>query len=124
VSDIRRITSDDSATARMEAARKSRNRLVYERNLWMAVVSRLFPSHITPATQRGNHPDTFAHIVCIHTPAGQIATRISKDDLPMFEHLTKDRVSDWDRHTYFDKITRLERLASEPAKSRQRVRRS
>ena len=120
--DISRATYDDSATARMTAARQSRNRLARERNQWLSVFTRHLPkgwsAHLAPA-QTEPKEGGWNFVVCLHSPVGQIATRIAPDDLDLFDHL-KETASDWDRHTYSDKLDRLGQLCKTPIRKHRR----
>ena len=98
-----------SATARMEAARGVKQDAVTRELLWAGIGSRLWPSHLAP--HRSPRHDC-SWIVCIHSPAGQIAYRLTDEELPLFAHLRRS-ANDGHDYTGTDKIARLLHLATE-----------
>jgi len=83
----------------------------HERNMLVAFVSRVHPSH------RYKHPeadtawdDDWRWIVCIHSPAGQLTWHIHDSEIDLFAHLAcddKELPGHWDGHTTTEKYERL-----------------
>ena len=87
----------------MEAARRHRAGALQERNLLIGVLSRLWPSHLSPSAT----PQQDRVVVCVHSPAGQLAWHISQQEaVDTFAHL-KTQPNDWDHHTTGEKIDRM-----------------
>lgn len=106
---VDRATSADTATKRMEAARRNRERLIFERNVLVAILTRLWPSHRVVHAYKQTAP--WRDFVCIHSPAGQLVWHITDDEAAtVFAHL-KVEPNDWDGHTHNEKILRLCNLA-------------
>jgi len=81
-----------------------------ERNELVALLSRLWPAHLAPATDA---QPGWLYVVCVHTPAGQAAWRVSDADANgMFAHLSMDR-NDWDGHSTLEKYARLRQIGAE-----------
>ena len=98
-----------SATARMEAARRNRQKVLNERQMLISLLSRLWPSHLSEAQR----PNAIAQsVVCIHSPAGQLAWLVSDEELPLFDHLERT-AGDWDGHTSADRYARLDVLIND-----------
>ena len=98
-----------SATKRMEAARAVTQRVVNREILAAAIFSRVWPSHLArPRVEQVNFP----FVVCIHSPAGQLAWRVHQDELPLFAHL-KEAPNDGQDYTADDKRVRMLHLATE-----------
>lgn len=100
--------------ARLEGAREERaaKDVAYsERNKMVAVLSRLFYSHLTRHSEEDTEwEDDWRWIVCVHTPAGQAAWHIHDSERHLFESLPVD-ANDWDGHTTEEKYERLMNLA-------------
>jgi hypothetical protein len=80
-----------------------------ERDLLVAVLSRIFPSHL--AQPEGHRMDQLmSEIICIHSPVGQLAWGMPADHASWFAHLKHDRKCRWDRHNMGDRMARLRRL--------------
>lgn len=94
---------------RSEAARERRYQA--ERDLLVAVLSRLWPSHIASA---GQHQLVWTDVVCIHSPAGQLAWGLPVDRAHLFAHLDRDESCVWDRHGASERAARLRRLLTLP----------
>lgn len=104
----RAATLPQAATVsdRLAAARANRHKFIAERNLLLAVFTRLWPSHVAPS-KYGGWPWT----VCVHSPAGQLAWRITDEErTTIFAHLPM-QASDWDGHTTAKRTRRLQELA-------------
>lgn len=98
-----------STTERLEASRATRQRIADREILYAAILSRLWPSHLAePLTAQGNG----SWIVCVHSPAGQLAWRVRDDEIPLFKHLQRTD-NDGKGYTFDDKMVRLLHLASE-----------
>jgi hypothetical protein len=89
---------------RSEAPRERRYQA--ERDLLVAVLSRIWPAHITEAAQRTL---VWTDVVCIHSPAGQLAWGLPADRAQLFAHLTRE-ACDWDGHTPSQRDARLRAL--------------
>jgi len=86
------------------------NEVYWERNQLVAVLSKLFPSHLS------RHPDDdkdweddWRTIVCIHTPVGQATWHVHDDEKNDFSHL-EEKSNDWDGHSTEEKYKRLSML--------------
>jgi hypothetical protein len=80
-----------------------------ERDLLVAVMSRIWPSHL--AQPEGHRMDSLmSEIICIHSPVGQLAWGMPPDHAPWFAHLKHDRTCRWDRHNMGDRMARLRKL--------------
>jgi hypothetical protein len=118
-----------SITARMLAARRQsarmrehRQRAYHERNLLVAVLSRLWPSHLMPVRPgrdvRGQM-NTWNWVVCIHSPEGLLNWHLPNEEVDVyFSHLTKLGDNHWDKHTQDVKWERLEQLVATLARPR------
>jgi hypothetical protein len=53
-------------------------------------------------------------VICVHTPAGQLAWHIAASDLDLFPPGLPTRPSDWDGHSTAEKYTRLGELDTIP----------
>lgn len=94
-----------SATARMEAARKHRASALLERNRLIAVLSTVYESHLTPTAR---HQVNWHWVVCVHSPAGQLAWHITDEEADSdFSHLQRDKRHHWDGHQMLEKLDRL-----------------
>lgn len=89
---------------------KSEKEVAYhERNMVVAALSKLLPSHLS------RHPDDdiiwdndWRWIVCVHGPTGQMSWHIHDSELMLFPHLgAKKPWSDYDGHTTEEKYKRL-----------------
>lgn len=76
-----------------------------ERDLLVAVLARLFPSHLMWHTHHGKTS------VCIHSPAGQLAWTVPEKHASLYAGLER-RQNDWDHSTNKTKRERLESLCN------------
>jgi hypothetical protein len=90
---------------RSEAARERRYQA--ERDLLVAILSRIWPSHIRPA---GNRGIIWTEVVCIHSPAGQLAWGLPPDRAHLFDHLERVPCK-WDGHGASERAARLRKLS-------------
>lgn len=98
-----------TATERMEAARATKQRVADREALYASILSRLWPSHLArPKVEQVNFP----FIVCVHSPAGQLAWRVHQDELPLFTHL-RELPNDGRDYSHDAKLARLLHLATE-----------
>lgn len=88
----------------------SRDRAYRERNMLVAALSRLYPSHLA------RHPESdeswerdWMTIVFVHGPTGQMSWHLHDSDVPLFTHLLYGE-NRWDGHTTEEKYERLSRL--------------
>jgi hypothetical protein len=116
----RQLLKVQTPRERAEAPRERRYQA--ERDLLVAVLSRFFPSHITPVNQPSL---AWTEVVCIHTPAGQLAWGLPPERMQWFAHLERT-ASDWDGHRVSERDARLRKLLTidmPPAKSTPKARR-
>ena len=94
----------------LDALREAKDQAYRERNLLVAFVTRVYPSHLM------RHPaadtpweDDWRWIVCVHSPTGQMTWHIHDDDVGLFEPLVMEGElpGHWDGHTTADKYERL-----------------
>lgn len=55
-------------------------------------------------------------VICIHTPAGQMAWHVGQGDVGLFPADVPTRPTDWDGHTTDEKYARLARLGTPTAR--------
>lgn len=92
---------------------KEREQLAYdhqahvyrERCRLLAVLSCLFPSHLTP---RKNNRREWA--LCIHSPAGLLTWSLRAHEVPSFRHLERLTEPHWDGATSEVQFSRLDSL--------------
>jgi hypothetical protein len=105
--------SADSATGRMEAARRHRTRAYAERNELIAVLARLYDGHLMPAGGRLESLDR-RWVVCIHTPEKLCWVITQEERNQYFKLLDKIDDNHWDHSTRADRSARLEKLTALP----------
>lgn len=105
------MSTTKTATARLEAARRNRHQLIDERTLLLSLLTHLYPSHLAPAQTETSDVSQQHLVLCIHTPAGQLAWKLRDDELDAFSHLNTT-TGDWDKHTHSMKLDRLRELVS------------
>ena len=76
-----------------------------ERDLLVRALSKQFPSHLSAYSNKR----TDKLVVCIHTPAGQLAWTIPDDMHDAYGHL-EQTPNDWDKHKTAERLARLEAL--------------
>ncbi len=105
-------TTSQSATERLEAARKVKDDAIARELAWVAIVVRsgLWPAWISPP--RRDVQTNFPYVLNIETPAGRLVYRIRDTEFEMFSHL-KERPNDGLGGGWDDKLTILTHLASE-----------
>ncbi len=86
------------------ALEAAKNEAYRERDQVVAVLSKLWPSHL--ARHSGEWEEDWRNIVCIHSPVGQAAWHIHDSELSLFGHL-KLTADDWDGHSTPEKYERL-----------------
>ena len=103
-----------SVSERLDRARANRYKLIHERNLLVLALAKHaagFSAHVVPT----DDPGTWKHVLCLHTPAGQIHWKLSPDDEKDFKGvLGFDKRTDWDGCKAPEKLERLERLHTLP----------
>ena len=99
----------ETATARLQAARSNRLKLIDEKLRLVALLSRVWPSHLS---QTAGKDANWKHVVCVHSPAGQLAWKLTDDELPLFAHL-KLTANDWDGHRADDKVARIDTMIAD-----------
>lgn len=81
-----------------------------ERNRLVAVLSKMFPSHLCRHPKEDKDwDDEWRWIICIHTPVGQMTWHIQDKQMALLMHLSPGE-NHWDGHTTEDKYQRLEKL--------------
>ncbi len=98
-----------AAKVRIAALEVDKNTAYHERDMLVAALSKLWPSHL--AWHEGEWEAEWRNIVCIHSPVGQLTWHIHERELPEFAHLEMD-FDHWDGHTTGQKYERLESLDS------------
>lgn len=102
------------AVARIRLLEQEKERLAAEketayreRNLLVAFMSKVFPSHLARHDDADETwDDEWRNIVYIQLPTGQVSWHIHDEELPNFAHL-EVRENDWDGHTSEEKYARL-----------------
>lgn len=98
------LTSMESDRA---AATESKDLAYWERTQLVALLSKLFPSHLSiDPTADQDFEKVWRHVVCIHTPAGQATWHIHDSELSSFSHLSS-KDEHWDGHSVSEKYDRL-----------------
>lgn len=97
----------------LNAATKAKDEAYRERNMLVAVLSKVYPAHLLL------HPDSdktwdadWRHIICVHLPTGQATWHVHDSEWHLFIHLTWDRPAclGWDGHSTDEKYARVNRL--------------
>lgn len=89
---------------RSEAGRERRYQA--ERDLLVAILSRIWPAHITRASRRTL---VWHDVICIHSPAGPLAWGLPPDRAHLFAHLERAACK-WDGHGASERDARLRAL--------------
>ncbi len=99
---------------RLKAARANRYKVIHERNLLILALAQHgigCSAHVVPT----DDPGTWKHVLCLHTPAGQIHWKLSPEDVKDFKGVIPfDKTTDWDGAKAPQKVERLERLHTLP----------
>lgn len=99
---------EQSATTRMEGARRVKHDAVTRELLWAAIGARVWPAYLAkPRIEQANFP----FILCIDSPAGPIVYRVSAEELPLFDRL--ERRESGPDYESGDKMAALLLLASD-----------
>lgn len=104
-----------SITEKLESARANRYKVIHERNLLILALARHgvgCSAHVVPTGTPEPRKGDWNHVLCLHTPAGQIHWKLSPEDCDDFRKakLPFDRKSDWDGARAQTKAERLEAL--------------
>jgi len=98
-----------------ETPNRYKSRAYYERDTLVAVLTRIWPSHLM------RHPSDDAEwfkshsqslIVCVHAPCGRLAWHISDEDAERFAHL-KQKQHEWIAADGAERYERLETWSPE-----------
>ncbi len=101
----------ESATGRMKAARRHRERAYAERNELISVLTRLYPAHVMPVGGSLSSVSDGRAVICIHSPAGQLAWLVSTEEADQtFASLPRLTEAHWDKSTRADRSERLAAL--------------
>jgi len=92
----------------------SKNGAYKERDLLVAVLSKIFPAYIATHPEEEEWEDDWRHIIFIDIPVGkgktaQVSWHIHDSEIGYFKHLNKGN-NDWDGHTTKEKYNRLKRI--------------
>lgn len=99
----------DSASAQRDAARRHTHRAYGDRNELLAILARVFPSHLMPV--QGNlAPLDERTVLCIHTPKGQLAWVLDRSEIEPFEGLERLSESHYDGARKTDRSDRIVEL--------------
>jgi len=99
-----------SATERMEIARSAHLDTMTREMLWATIASRVWPSFLAPTLK----PDEkFVAVLCIDSPAGRIAYRVTQEEYDMLRGHLELHDNDRIECSPADKIARLLHLATE-----------
>jgi hypothetical protein len=99
----------------MDAARRHRSRAYAERNELIAVLARLWDSHLMPVTGALGTLNKRA-VVCIHSPAGLLCWVVTKEEAEeYFGPMTHIDTNHWDKSTRVERSKRLAELTALPA---------
>lgn len=106
-----------------ESLQEEKNQAYKERNLLVAFLSKIFPSHLSRHEANDiSWDDEWRWIVCVHAPSAQMTWHIHDSEYPNFVHLAHSSVvdidneknvffaNDWDGHTTEEKYERLKQL--------------
>lgn len=91
------------------AARRNRYKIIRERNLVLLTLIRVsgWEAHLC----KRDDPGTWKHVLCIHTPQGQLHWRLSDEDEKDFRGLKRVKNDHYDGADAKEKGERLQRLA-------------
>lgn len=101
---------------KMTDARAQKDAAYHERDMLVAALSKVYPSHLA------RHPDSdvtwdpeYLTIVCVHLPTGQATWHVHDSEWHLFVHLTYDTpyCPGWDLHSTDEKYGRLNRLSKD-----------
>src|ERR1035437_1329232 len=95
----------DALTRQKDGAYRERDQLV-------ALLSKVFPSHLAIHEKEWEEEVGWSNIVCVHLPTGDASWHIPDSELPMFSHLVV-RESHFDGHTTEEKYERLAAYVAE-----------
>lgn len=93
-------------TPHERSAHARERRYQAERDLLVAVLSKIWPSHIRSAARRTL---VWTDVICIHSPAGQLAWGLPVDRAHWFAHLERVACT-WDGHSAGERDSRLRAL--------------
>ncbi len=87
----------------VQELRALKNQAFDERNQLVALLSKMYPSHLAVDTS-GTY--SLEDVVYIQLPTGQVSWHITKNQLPLFEHLHTAE-HPWDGHSHKEKWERV-----------------
>lgn len=85
----------------------------WERNKLLALISRIFPSHLSRHPAEEEWEDDWRNIVCVHLPSGQATWHIHDQELANFQHLEWGE-NHWDGHDTLEKYDRVDQVGEGP----------
>lgn len=92
----------ESAENALQEMEELKNQAYWERGQLVALLTRLYPSHIVNATGKDDWPT-----VIVDSPKGQLSWHIPAEELSYYAGLPIVQKSDWDGHTTEVKYARL-----------------
>lgn len=107
---IERAADTEELCAGIERAK---NLAYLERNLLVAFLSKLFPSHLAKHPESDTEwDDDWCTIVFIDAPTGQLSWHIHDSEIGLFDHLEWEE-NNWDGHTTEEKYERIREIKPE-----------
>jgi hypothetical protein len=107
-----------SVSEKLESARANRYKVIHERNLLILALAKHgigCSAHVVPTGTPEPKKGEWNHVLCLHTPVGQIHWKLSAEDTDDFRgYVTFNKKSDWDGARAPEKAERLERLHKLP----------
>lgn len=97
-----------SVTDRLEAARRSRFRIIRARNIFLlwAIAESKSEAHLEPL--EGERTDYWQAALCIHMSTGQLSFKLTSDDMAFFGHLQQRAKSHWEGHKAEENYERIQ----------------
>jgi len=85
--------------------------LVYrERNELVALLSKIYPSHLSRHTKEENVDKDYQWMICIHFPTGQGRWHLRKREREATRHLKWKQKCKWDGHSTEEKYERIRKI--------------
>lgn len=106
----KRFRTPVPASKRADIARAAHLETKSRELLYASIIARLWPSFLTVPTREDA---LFPYLVCIDTPAGRLAYKLTESDRTGFQHVTETREKDDAPSSSADKFARLLHLATE-----------
>jgi hypothetical protein len=98
----------EAAKHKAELEHTAKRNYQAERDILVAVLATLWPAHVTRAKRQSL---IWSEVICIHSPAGQLAWGLPVDRLDLFRHLSREPIDcTYDGHSVSDRLARLRSL--------------